>query len=379
MSCSKATFATGIYSTLNKMTIPPDFDLKNYTFELPADKIAQVPAQSREASNLLILNRQEKTLHKSAFSSIHKFIPHGSLLVVNNTQVLPARLIGRKKTGGKVEFLLLTPLPLIKAEKEDNDWLSASAEGLLKASKGPRVGEEIHFQKDLKLTVLERKDFGKCRVKLFWQGDLAQKFISYGKMPLPPYIRRDVSELDRYRYQTIYSRKEKLGSVAAPTAGLHFTEEVKNKLTACGVRWAEITLYVGYGTFSPIRCQDIREHKMHAEYIEIPEDTAQNIERAKKEKRPIVAVGTTTVRALESMACLTGGINPYRGWTDLFIKPGFKFQVIDHLITNFHLPGSSLIILVSALAGRENILRAYEFAIKNDFRFFSYGDAMLIL
>nr|WP_252380806.1 tRNA preQ1(34) S-adenosylmethionine ribosyltransferase-isomerase QueA [Desulfovulcanus ferrireducens] len=361
------------------MTIPPDFDLKNYTFELPADKIAQVPAQSREASNLLILNRQEKTLHKSAFSSIHKFIPHGSLLVVNNTQVLPARLIGRKKTGGKVEFLLLTPLPLIKAEKEDNDWLSASAEGLLKASKGPRVGEEIHFQKDLKLTVLERKDFGKCRVKLFWQGDLAQKFISYGKMPLPPYIRRDVSELDRYRYQTIYSRKEKLGSVAAPTAGLHFTEEVKNKLTACGVRWAEITLYVGYGTFSPIRCQDIREHKMHAEYIEIPEDTAQNIERAKKEKRPIVAVGTTTVRALESMACLTGGINPYRGWTDLFIKPGFKFQVIDHLITNFHLPGSSLIILVSALAGRENILRAYEFAIKNDFRFFSYGDAMLIL
>jgi len=361
------------------MTIPPDFDLKNYTFELPADKIAQVPAQSREASNLLILNRRRGTLHKSAFSSIHNFIPHGSLLVVNNTQVLPARLIGRKKTGGKVEFLLLTPLPLIKAEKEDNDWLSASAEGLLKASKGPRVGEEIYFQKDLKLTVLERKDFGKCRVKLFWQGDLAQKFISYGKMPLPPYIRRDVSEVDRYRYQTIYAREEKLGSVAAPTAGLHFTEEVKNKLTACGVDWAEITLYVGYGTFSPIRCQDIREHKMHAEYIEIPEDTAQNIERAKKEKRPIVAVGTTTVRALESMACLTGGINPYQGWTDLFIKPGFKFQVIDHLITNFHLPGSSLIILVSALAGRENILRAYEFAIKNDFRFFSYGDAMLIL
>ena len=361
------------------MTIPPDFDLKNYTFDLPADKIAQIPAQRREASNLLILNRQKGTLHKSSFSSIHKFIPPGSLLVVNNSQVLPARLIGRKKTGGKVEFLLLTPLPLIKAEKKNGGWLCAKAEGLLKASKGPRAGEEICFQNDLKLTVLERKDFGRCRVKLFWQGDLARQFINYGKMPLPPYIRREDNDLDRHRYQTIYAKKEKLGSVAAPTAGLHFTEEIKSKLATCGITWAEITLYVGYGTFSPIRCRDIREHKMHAEYIEVTKETAQKIEQAKKEKRPIVAVGTTTVRTLESMAQITGGINPYRGWTDLFIKPGFKFQVIDHLITNFHLHGSSLIILVSALAGRETILNAYQFAIENDFRFFSYGDAMLIL
>ena len=211
-----------------------------------------------------------------------------------------------------------------------------------------------------------------------WHGDLAGHFLSQGHIPLPPYIHREDKSEDRTRYQTVYSREDKLGSVAAPTAGLHFTPEIMDALDKRGIGLAEVTLYVGYGTFSPVRAQDIREHVMHAEYAEVSEETAQAVARAKAEGRPVVAVGTTTSRTLESMATTLGGIGPFTGWTDIFIRPGYRFKVVDQLITNFHLPRSSLIIMVCTLAGRQQIIDAYNHAVRQGFRFFSYGDAMLI-
>ncbi|HCU69547.1 MAG TPA: tRNA preQ1(34) S-adenosylmethionine ribosyltransferase-isomerase QueA, partial [Desulfomicrobium sp.] len=291
--------------------------------------------------------------------------------------VLPARLIGRKESGGRAEFLLLTPLSLIEPQTGPDGGSTAEVEGLLKASKGPRPGEPLHFD-GLELLVLEKGEFGRSRVRLNWRGELADHFLKLGHIPLPPYIRREDKGEDRDRYQTVYSRDDKLGSVAAPTAGLHFTPEIMAALEARGIRTAEVTLYVGYGTFSPVRCDDIREHVMHAEYAEVPEETAEAIARARAEGRPVVAVGTTTTRTLESMATHLGGIGPFRGWTDIFIRPGYSFKVVDQLITNFHLPRSSLIIMVSTLAGRRRIIDAYTHAVRHGFRFFSYGDAMLI-
>jgi S-adenosylmethionine:tRNA ribosyltransferase-isomerase len=359
--------------------LPIEYDLNGYDFELPEKLIAQTPAETRQESRLLILDRSRDNLRESGFSSLADLLPENALLVTNNTKVLPARLIGRKATGGKVEFLMLTPIALIQEEAADNGWKRATVRGLLKASKGPRVGDTVDFGPDLRLTVREKREFGQAAVDLFWKGDLVSLFMSQGHIPLPPYIRREDRAEDRERYQTLYSREDKLGSVAAPTAGLHFTPDVLDALTRKNITRAEVTLYVGYGTFSPIRCRDIREHAMHSEYIEIPPDTAEAVATAKAEGRPVVAVGTTSTRALESMVRATGGIHPYAGWTDIFISPGYRFQVIDHLITNFHLPRSSLIIMISALAGRERVLAAYRHAVKEEFRFFSYGDAMLIL
>jgi len=227
--------------------------------------------------------------------------------------------------------------------------------------------------------VLEKHEFGQYTVRMHWNGDLADIFLRQGHMPLPPYIRRQDGPEDRNRYQTAFYSEQKLGSVAAPTAGLHFTPEIMREIKDSGREWAEITLYVGYGTFSPIRCRDIRKHDMHAEYVEIPQKTAEIISRAKKEGRSVVCVGTTSVRALEGAFRQTGDIRSFRGWTNIFITPGFDFALTDHMLTNFHLPGSSLIIMVAALAGRKRILNAYKEAVKNDYRFFSYGDSMLIL
>ncbi len=360
--------------------IPKEFRLESFSYELPEERIAQSPAQRRDASRLLVLDRRSGRTSLDTFASVAELIPAGALVVANNSKVLPARLYGHKASGGRVEFLLLTPLPLVldAAEQGPDGWAGTEVVGLLRASKAPKPGDVVTFGEDLRLTVRGRGEFGRCCVDLAWRGDLAALFHSLGHYPLPPYIRRPDTPEDALRYQTVYADQDKLGSVAAPTAGLHFTPEVRARLAERGVAWREVTLYVGYGTFSPVRSKDIREHEMHKEFIEVPQETAAAVAAARAEGRPVVAVGTTSVRALEGAFAATGAIGPYVGWTGIYITPGYRFRTVDALLTNFHLPESSLLIMVSALAGRENILAAYETALANEFRFFSYGDAMFI-
>lgn len=351
--------------------------LSAYTFELPEASIAQAPPERRDASRLLVVEKGRGVACETAFTDLPDLLPPGALLVVNNSKVLPARLLATKPTGGAVEFLLLTPLPLL-APQAEGQWFTAPAEGLLRVTKRPKAGEAFTFAPDLSVTVLERGDFGRCRVTLTWQGDLGAIFERIGHMPLPPYIHRPDSPADRLRYQTLHARPDKQGSVAAPTAGLHFTPAVREALARRGFSWAEVTLHVGYGTFSPVRAEDIRDHRMHAEFAEVPVATALAILEAKSQGRPVFAVGTTAARALEGAWAACGEIAPFSGWTDIFIRPGYRFGVLGGMLTNFHLPGSSLVIMVSALAGREVILDAYAHAIHQGMRFFSYGDAMLI-
>ncbi|GAB6037384.1 tRNA preQ1(34) S-adenosylmethionine ribosyltransferase-isomerase QueA [Fundidesulfovibrio butyratiphilus] len=357
------------------MTDP--FALSSYAFDLPQDRIAQTPAQRREDSRLMVVDKGQGVAAHAGFAELADHLPPGALLVANNTKVLPARLLAVKPTGGAVEFLLLTPLPLLEPKAVGEEF-RALAEGLVRVSKKPKSGEAYVFSPDLSVIVLERGPFGRCRVELRWQGDLAAIFERIGHVPLPPYIRRADTDQDRSRYQTLHAAPDKPGSVAAPTAGLHFTPEMRAALSAKGFGWAEVTLHVGYGTFSPVREADIRKHHMHAEFAEISPETAQAVAQAKNEGRPLVAVGTTSARALEGAFAKTGAVAPFRGWTDIFIAPGYRFAVVDAMVTNFHLPGSSLVILVSALAGRETILDAYAQAVEREYRFFSYGDAMLI-
>lgn len=360
------------------MDIPADYRLKSYDYELPEERIAQAPADRRDGSRLLVLDKETGEKKPVSFTELAQYLPKNALLVANNSRVIPARIFGTKPTGGKVEFLLLTPLPLIEPVEKDG-WFTAKAEGLLKASKSPKPGLGITISDDFRITALQAGEFGRWQVELRWKGDLTQLFQSMGHLPLPPYIKRPDSDEDRERYQTTYSDTAKTGSVAAPTAGLHFTPAMRQELADQGFEWAEVTLYVGYGTFSPVRCEDIRGHEMHAEYIEVPEETAAAIRKAKAEGRPVIAVGTTSARTMEGMFRETGEVSEFKGETDIFISPGYEFTVIDGILTNFHLPESSLIIMISALAGRKTILSAYEFALANEFRFFSYGDAMLII
>lgn len=355
----------------------PDFQLKSYDYELPEERIAQQPADKRDQSRLLVLDRDTGKRTIASFHDLKQFLPEGALLVANNSRVIPARIFGSKPTGGKVEFLLLTPLPLIEEHEEDG-WKTARVEGLLRASKTPKPGTRITFSDEFSLTAEEQGHFGRWAVDLKWRGELEELFTSMGHLPLPPYIKRPDTPEDAERYQTVYSNTDKIGSVAAPTAGLHFTPELRAELADAGFEWAEVTLYVGYGTFSPVRCEDIRRHQMHHEYIEVSAETAAAIRRAKAEGRPVVAVGTTSARTLEGMYRELAEVGEFSGETDIFIMPGYRFRVVDCLLTNFHLPESSLIIMVSALAGRKTILDAYGFALENGFRFFSYGDAMLI-
>lgn len=358
--------------------IPAQYRLASYVYDLPEDRIAQHPADHRDSSRLLVLEKATGRTELRRFTDLPRLLPAGTLLVANNSRVVPARLYGQKPSGGRVEFLLLTPPPLLAAEPADNGRWSARAEGLLRAAKAPRPGDVVEFGPDLSLVVEERGDFGRSWVRLFWRGPLAGLLDRQGHLPLPPYIRRPDSPADAERYQTVYADPAKAGSVAAPTAGLHFTPDLRARLAESGFEWAEVTLYVGYGTFSPVRCADIREHRMHAEYVEIGQEAADAIARAKAEGRPVLAVGTTAARTLEGAFAATGRIGPFAGWTDIYILPGASFRVLDILLTNFHLPESSLLIMVSALAGREAVLAAYQKALDNGFRFFSYGDAMLI-
>ncbi|EGY25198.1 S-adenosylmethionine:tRNA ribosyltransferase-isomerase [Desulfovibrio sp. A2] len=383
-------------------SVPEDDRLESYRFHLPEGQIAQHPSPERGGSRLLVLDRRavEKggagTLTHARFADLCDHLPEGCLLVANNSKVLPARLLGLRPTGGKVEFLLLTPLPLLEelphasgsrdGLRDDADgWRSVPAEGLLRASKKIRPGDVMDFGPHIRVEVVQSGDFGRSAVRLHWRGDLRQLFLRQGHLPLPPYIRRengaqteDAPE-DRDRYQTVYADDARLGSVAAPTAGLHFTDELRARLAATDRQWAEVTLYVGYGTFSPVRCADIRQHAMHREYIEVGEATAAAIRKAKAEGRPVVTVGTTSTRTLEGTVRACGEVRAFTGWTDIFIKPGYRFTVADHIITNFHLPESSLLMLVSAFAGRRRVLAAYEEAVARGYRFFSYGDAMLLL
>ena len=358
--------------------LPPDFDLESYAYPLEPDRIAQIPAARREDSRLLVVDRAGGPFTETLFRDLPTLLPEGALLVVNDSRVLPARVFGTRATGGRVEFLLLTPPPLLVSEPAGADRFQAEAQGLLRASKPPRPGDLIAFSPELSLEVLSREAFGRSTVRLFWTGELTTLLERLGHMPLPPYIRRNDVLADRERYQTVYSRKEKSGSAAAPTAGLHFTRELRDALLRRGIGWTAVTLYVGQGTFSPVRVPDIRDHRMHAEHVEIGEESVRAVLAARSGGRPVVAVGTTSVRVLEGVHAARGELTPYSGPIDLFIYPGFRFRVTDQLITNFHLPRSSLLMLVSAFAGRERILAAYDHALKADFRVFSYGDAMLI-
>jgi S-adenosylmethionine:tRNA ribosyltransferase-isomerase len=368
--------------------VPPDFSLQSYSFELPEERIAQWPAPERGESRLMILPKSGGRPTVGRFGDILTRLPEGCLLVANNSRVVPARLLGKRPGGGKVEFLLLTPLPLLAGRKLHPlfpGWQWVEADGLFRPSRKIKIGEIISFSAELAVELLARGDYGRCRVTLSWQGDLLALLEKLGSPPLPPYIKRGKGDngkaLDRERYQTVYARMEKSGSVAAPTAGLHFTPALCEALRQSGREWAELTLHVGYGTFSPVRSKDIREHAMHAEYVEIDAAVAEAVNRAKAEGRAVIAVGTTACRSLEGMSALQGGtghLDPAACWVDHFLYPGKPFTVVDGLITNFHLPGSSLIMLVSALAGRERVLDAYQEAIRQGFRFFSYGDAMLI-
>lgn len=390
-------------------SLPPDFSLCSYQFDLPEDRIAQVPAERRSGSRLMVLKKGGGT-ECSTFSNLLNYLPEKCLLVANNSRVVPARLTGQRQGGGRLEFLLLSPLPLLEANTLPPEplfpgWRRARATGLLRPAKKVQPGDVVSFGENLALEVLEKGEFGQARVMLSWHGDLLYILEQHGALPLPPYIKRGEREadaggnpgnpherkllpaqaaiLDRDRYQTVYAKKEKTGSVAAPTAGLHFTPALCESLKESGRGWFELTLYVGYGTFSPVRCDDIREHDMHAEYVELCAETAAAVRQAKEEGRAVIAVGTTSCRALEAISMLQGqtgaSLQEFSGWVNHFIYPGKPFNIIDGMITNFHLPGSSLLMLVSALAGREQVLEAYQEAIRQDFRFFSYGDSMLIL
>lgn len=359
-----------------------DFLLESYDYELPESQIAQTPPEHRGDSRLMVINRNgDLGLEHHQFSELCDLLPEGALLVANNSRVLPARLRGvRPATGGRVEFLLLTPLPVVlkDAQETGDGGHTARAAGLMRCGGHLHAGETIPFGDDISIVLREKGDFGRWTVDLFWKGDLVGDYEAEGSIPLPPYIRRMPVADDSDRYQTVYAREDKIGSVAAPTAGLHFTNELRQRLAERGFGWSEVTLYVGYGTFSPVRSEDIRSHSMHQELIEMPADTAARIREAKTEGRPVIAVGTTSVRTMEGCWEACGAIQEYSGFTGFFLYPGKPLNVVDGLITNFHLPKSSLIMLVSAMAGRKRILEAYRQAVAAGYRFFSYGDAMFI-
>ena len=357
--------------------IPEDFLLSSYNYALPEELIAQHPPETRGASRLLVLDRASEEVEHSLFADLARHLPPDALLVANSSRVTPVRLTGKRATGGRLECLLLTPLPLVleQAQSLGAGRFAAQLEVLLRGSKKSPPGSLLSFG-PLSLDILERGPFGHCTARLEWQGDLEACLSSQGHMPLPPYIRRPDRPQDAERYQTVYAATP--GSAAAPTAGLHFTHELIDGLKARGFGWAQLTLHVGYGTFSPVRCPDIRKHRMHAEYVTLNEESAQAVRQAKAEGRAVVAVGTTVARALEGCQAACGEIRPFCGWTDIFLYPGAHFAVLDGLITNFHLPKSSLLMLLCAFAKRKTILSAYTQAVKSAYHFFSYGDAMLI-
>ncbi|QWC21819.1 tRNA preQ1(34) S-adenosylmethionine ribosyltransferase-isomerase QueA [Bacillus haikouensis] len=339
-------------------------NVEDFDFHLPEELIAQTPLEHRSESRLMVLDKENGSIEHYRFKNIVDFLEEGDCLVLNDTKVLPARLFGQKgDTGANIEVLLL--------KQEDGDqW-----ETLVKPAKRVRVGTEIVFgDGKLKAVCVGLKDHGGRILKFHYEGIFYEVLDELGEMPLPPYIRERLDEQDRY--QTVFARER--GSAAAPTAGLHFTEELLEDLKAKGIHIAFITLHVGLGTFRPVSVDNIEEHDMHAEFYQVSEGTARLLNEVKERGGRIITVGTTSTRTLETIASKHGKFVEENGWTNIFIYPGYEFKGIDGLITNFHLPKSTLIMLVSALAGRENVLNAYETAVREKYRFFSFGDAMFI-
>ena len=336
----------------------------DFFYELPEELIAQTPAEPRDSSRLLIYDRKNKTITHKHFYDIVDYLHAGDVLVINNTKVLPVRLYGNKeKTNGKIEFLLLKRIDL-------KTW-----QVILKPGRIAKPGSKFHFGDRLSATVKDIIDGGMRVVEFEYDGVFEDILNDIGEMPLPHYIKKQIE--NKERYNTVYA--EYNGSAAAPTAGLHFTKELMQKLRDKGVIFTEVLLHVGLGTFRPVKAEDITEHKMHSEYYEISADTAEEINRAKREGRRVIAVGTTSVRVLETCADADGMFKAGFGETDIFIYPGYKFKAVDGLITNFHLPESTLIMLVSAFMGREEALEMYKTAVKEKYRFFSFGDSTFII
>ena len=336
----------------------------DFSYDLPKELIAQTPVEPRDHSRLMVLHKESGEVEHRHFYDVIDYLNPGDCLIVNDSRVLPARLYGQKEgTGGHMEFLLLQNLG-------NDQW-----ETLAKPGKKAKPGAVFTFgDGKLRAVVKEVKEDGNRIVQFFYEGSFYAILDEIGQMPLPPYIKEKLQ--DKERYQTVYSHE--VGSAAAPTAGLHFTPELMEKIRRKGIAIGFVTLHVGLGTFRPVSVENVLDHKMHAEHYSMPAETAELIQKTKQNGGRVIAVGTTSCRTLESVAAQHGGICECEGWTDIFIYPGFQFQVLDALITNFHLPESTLVMLVSALAGRENILHAYETAVKEKYRFFSFGDAMLI-
>ncbi|MFA5536196.1 MAG: tRNA preQ1(34) S-adenosylmethionine ribosyltransferase-isomerase QueA [Bacillota bacterium] len=336
----------------------------DFDYFLPKELIAQEPLNVRDQSRLLVLNRQALSLEHQNFYSIGEYFNAGDVLVLNNTKVMPARLLGIKEdTGARVEVLLLRRLTMNYYEV------------LVKPGKKVKLGSKLIFGKgELTARVQDYTPYGGRVLELFYNGDLENLLESLGQVPLPPYIHKELQ--DRNRYQTVYNKH--WGSAAAPTAGLHFTEKLIEQLKSKGVEVVELLLHVGLGTFRPVETDIVEEHRMHSEYYRLEQKEAEIINKVKEQKGRVIAVGTTTVRVLETIAGSGGQLEAAEGWSDIFIYPGYRFKLIDNLVTNFHLPKSTLLMLVSAFAGKEFIMEAYREAIKQRYRFFSFGDAMLI-
>ena len=339
-------------------------NVKDYDYDLPEELIAQDPLEDRSSSRLMVLDRQTGDVEHRHFTDILEYLHPGDCLVINNTKVIPARLFGVKEdTQAKIEVLLLK-------RKENDIW-----ETLVKPGKKAKPGTKLVFGDGLLTAeVVDVVEEGNRLIQFHYDGIFEEILDQLGQMPLPPYITHQLK--DKNRYQTVYAKYD--GSAAAPTAGLHFTKELLQKVKDMGVDIAEVTLHVGLGTFRPVKVDEITEHHMHSEFFQIDEEAAMKINRAKDSGKRVICVGTTSCRTIESAADETGHLKACSGWTEIFIYPGYQFKILDCLITNFHLPESTLIMLVSALAGREQVLAAYEEAVKERYRFFSFGDAMLI-
>lgn len=339
-------------------------NVKDYDYDLPEELIAQDPLEDRSSSRLMVLDRQTGDVEHRHFTDILEYLHPGDCLVINNTKVIPARLFGVKEdTRAKIEVLLLK-------RKENDIW-----ETLVKPGKKAKPGTKIVFGDGLLTAeVVEVVEEGNRLIQFHYDGIFEEILDQLGQMPLPPYITHQLK--DKNRYQTVYAKYD--GSAAAPTAGLHFTKELLQKVKDMGVDIAEVTLHVGLGTFRPVKVENVLDHHMHSEFYMVSQEAADKINRAKESGHRVIAVGTTSTRTLEAAADENGRLHETSGWTEIFIYPGYQFKVIDALITNFHLPQSTLVMLVSALAGREHVLHAYEIAVKEKYRFFSFGDAMLI-
>ncbi|NPB05884.1 MAG: tRNA preQ1(34) S-adenosylmethionine ribosyltransferase-isomerase QueA [Aquificae bacterium] len=354
--------------------------LSLFDYPLPEELIAKYPVEPRDHARLMVLDRKNRSIRHDYFYNLPEYLEEGDLLVLNDTKVIPARLLGQKPTGGRVEVLLNRKLA------EENRWLA------LVGGKKIRPGLEVSVgDGSLRVRIVRQVEGPLFEVELSAEGgSVMEKIYEFGKIPIPPYLERDEEPLDRERYQTVFARKE--GSVAAPTASLHFTERLFERLRKKGVKTAFVTLHVGLGTFKPVKAENVLDHRVDPEFVEVPPETVDAIKETRRRKRRIVAVGTTVVRSLETVASLAAEkaktedpsevwkfLKPFKGFTDLYVHPLYRFKLVDAMITNFHLPKSSLLILVSAFAGRDFVLEAYREAVRRRYRFYSYGDAMLII